>query len=123
MAYNLVNKQVKIIPEWNDNKESETPIEIVLKPLKTKTYWEAMAVCQKAQADDGKIDFKIMAEIPEALRSVCGEGIVSMANLTIDEKPLKPINIVDYPALLSLVTEIVLKLIEISTITSEDKKK
>lgn len=123
MAFNLINKNVKIIPKWKNNDESENPIEIELKPLTTKIYWQAMEVCQKANQQKDVVSFIAMSEMSEVLKPIVTQGVISISNLTVDDKSLKPGSIVDYPALTGLVTEVLLKLIEISTISTDDKKK
>lgn len=122
MAFNIVTQTKQFIPKWNDNDKNTNPITVNLKPLNTKSYWQIMAICQSIQ-DNQNINPNEIPEIIENLRPIFQKNIESISNLTIDNKQMQSGDIVNYPALIELMTEIMFELINISSFTDKDKKK
>lgn len=127
MAFNIESKS-KFVPAWNDNKESDKPIEIELKYLNQSDYWSAMSVLKKMPVKSEKAETEgvapeLMAEISRTLAPIFQKSIDSITNLTMDNKPVKPALIAEHPKLIGLMTELMIELINRSSISSTDKKK
>lgn len=117
MAFNISTQESQYIPKWNNNDKVTDPITLNLKVLNSKDYWQLMAICKKLDSGNDVQTYL------ESLRSIFQKYITSIQNLTVDNKVLSPSNLVDYPVLFSLLTELMLELVNQSSITENDKKK
>ena len=134
MAYNLNRTTSTFIPEWNNNQESKEPIEIEFNPLNIDDYCEVLDISVKSRENTessknkkGKEvlkikDFSVQGKITIRLIPIFKNNIVKISNLTINDQPVKPEEIVRSPELMELSSEIMNEMIAHAVVSEDDKK-
>lgn len=129
MAYNIVTKY-KLIPAWNDNEKSDQPIEIEYKKINTEDYWKIISllnimgfVREKMVKKVSFIDDVNKSGIVSEFKNILSTNIISIKNLQIDGKDIKPAQMADYHTFVNLNFEIITDMAKNSGLSSNDKKK
>lgn len=129
MAYNIVTKY-KLIPTWNDNEKSDQPIEIEYKRINTEDYWKIVSllntmnnVREKMVNKTSFIDDVNKSKIVSEFKNIFSTNIISIKNLQIDGKDIKPVQMADYHSFVNLNFEIITDMAKNSGLSSNDKKK
>ncbi len=96
--------------EFDFNGET---VSMELHPLKSKAVFMLMRVNPET-ADDSQI---------QVMQDIFAEYVRNIENLTINNQPVEPVALADYPQFMGLASEVMAKLTTISNLGEPDKKK
>lgn len=126
MAFTFYTAHKLFIPKGNDNEQSDQPATVELHPLSQGDLWKLTAWSERFDKLFNNSDSKDAQAIVEAMVEIkpyLEQYATHLINVNVDDKPISPPELADYPAFLPLVTEIVQELIARTVITEEQKKK
>ena len=128
MSIKISKSKVEFIPELDGNLKSDMPIKMKIARLNLKDFWIMASALQmltkNIQSDEDTADrpTKIREKF-ELLKPIFDGNVSDLEGVEYEEgEKLKPSDLLNEPGLLTLVTEIANKLIEVSQINSLTKK-